>query len=308
MIHINPKMAKLANPALKKFPDKMECDNCILGKFHKHPHSGSRPSQMDFPWAPGEYLTGDLFGPVLKSEGGASYADINIDVKSRYVYVNLLANKKDHFDAIEGVRSDLKARSGKTLRFFKTDGDGIYTGGRALDFYAKYDIRHIQSAPGDSASNDMAERVIRTLIELTRTNLLHSGAPPNMWGECLLMVAHVWNNLATCVGKDGQTISRRSILEGHTRKFDLSTLRAFGTKCFFMLTVQKKGGKKLALGPKAKAGVIIGIEDNMPAYRVLEMNPRGKAHRIPFAQTVFFLHRTRNLLTNDNKASQAGGW
>ena len=132
----------------------------------------------------------------------------------------------------------------------------------------------------------MAERVIRTIIELTRTNLLHSGAPPNMWGECLLMVVHVWNNLATCIMENGKTLSRRNILEGDSRVFDLSTLRAFGTKCFFMLTVQKKGGKKLAMGPKARAGVIIGIEDNMPAYRVLEMNPRGKAHRIPFAQTV----------------------
>ena len=112
MIHINPKMAKLANPALKKFPDKMECDHCILGKFHKHPHSGSRPTQGDFPWAPGEYLTGDMFGPVLRSEGGATYVDFYIDVKSRFVYANLLASKKDQYNSIEEVRADLRPRSG----------------------------------------------------------------------------------------------------------------------------------------------------------------------------------------------------
>src|SRR6185437_11681573 len=37
-------------------------------------------------------------------------------------------------------------------------------------------------------------------------------------------------------------------------------------------------------GAKAKLGAIIGIEDNMPAYRVFDFDPRGKIHKIPFAQ------------------------
>src|SRR5690348_11931956 len=82
------------------------------------------------------------------------------------------------------------------------------------------------------------------------------------------------------------TIVVSIVLEGHDRKFDLNLLRAFGTKCFFMLTVAKKKGLKLAMGPKAQLGALIGIEDNMPAYRVYDFKPRGKIRKIPFAQIV----------------------
>ena len=86
-------------------------------------------------------------------------------------------------------------------------------------------------------------------------------------------------------------VSRCNLVEGHERKFDLSILRAFGTKCFFMLTLQMKGGLKRAMGPKAQLGAIIGIEDNMPAYRVYDFNPRGKIRKIPFAHEGHFPFR-----------------
>ena len=85
LAHVNQRMAIIAKPDLKEWPRKMQCDNCIKGKFHKHPHSGQRPSPEDLPWAPGEYFTSDLFGPLLRSAGGARYAAFYIDLKSRFV-------------------------------------------------------------------------------------------------------------------------------------------------------------------------------------------------------------------------------
>lgn len=101
------------------------------------------------------------------------------------------------------------------------------------------------------------------------------------------MVCFVWNNLATMPHptKDGEYTSRTAILENHEYTFDVKNLRAFGTKCYWLLTLEKKGGKKQALLPKAKAGVIIGIEDGMPAYRVFDLEKR-KMRRIPFAQAI----------------------
>jgi hypothetical protein len=70
LAHINPRTALIAKPDLKDWPKKQNCDDCTLGKFHKHPHSGKRPAAADLPWAPGEYFTCDLFGPLLRSRGG----------------------------------------------------------------------------------------------------------------------------------------------------------------------------------------------------------------------------------------------
>ena len=288
MIHLNPKFVAMANPDLKQCPTKAECDDCIMGKMHKHPHSGSRPKPESLKIAAGEYLTCDLFGPVLRSVGGAHYAAFYSDPKSRFVYVKTLVYKTGHYAAFREVLQDMRARSGRRLRFFKSDGDGIFVGEESKAIYADYAIRHLQSAPGDSASNDIAERTIRTLVELTRTNLIHAGAPQNLWAEAMSMVVYVWNNLALCPSytSPGKVVSRLNLLEGHERKFDISILRAFGTKCFFMLTVEKKGGKKMALAPKARLGAIVGIEDNMSAYRVFDFEHRGKIRRIPFAQIV----------------------
>ena len=99
------------------------------------------------------------------------------------------------------------------------------------------------------------------------------------------MVVFVWNNLSVYPSGSAH-ISRNAILEGHSRQYDLSLLRAFGTECYWMLTLQKKGGKKAAIYPKANAGIIVGIEDNMPAYRVYDINQNGLIRKIPFAQTI----------------------
>jgi len=120
-------------------------------------------------------------------------------------------------------------------------------GAEALAIYRKHDIRHLQSAPGDSASNDIAERTIRTFAELTTTCLLHANAPTALWAEAMTMVAYVWNHIPVMKTHSGELLSRVSLLEGHTRRFSLDVLRAFGTKCHYMLTLQKKGGLKLVL-------------------------------------------------------------
>ena len=175
MGHVNPRMAIVAKPDLKEWPKKCFCESCTRGKFHRHPHSGSRPTADKLPWKPGEYYTCDLFGPLLRTMGGARYVAFYIDLKSRFVYSKPLQAKNDHYTAFAEVIRDSKARSGNDMRFFKSDGDGIFTGKEALAIYEQFSIRHIQSAPGDSASNDIAERTIRTLAELTCTNLLHGG-------------------------------------------------------------------------------------------------------------------------------------
>lgn len=81
-------------------------------------------------------------------------------------------------------------------------------------------------------------------------------------------------------------------------------LRAFGTKCHFLLTVQKKGGRKLAVEAKGRLGIVIGIEDHMPAYRVLDIEYH-KVRRIPFAQLIthegHYPFRNYDLWTDEEK-------
>ena len=88
--------------------------------IHKLPHTGKRPAPADLPWAPGEYCTCDLFGPLLRSVGGGKYVSFFTDLKSRFVYAKILRLKTDNYAAMEEVAQDMKARSGRAMRFFKS--------------------------------------------------------------------------------------------------------------------------------------------------------------------------------------------
>ena len=110
----------------------------------------------------------------------------------------------------------------------------------------KSSVRHLQSAPGDSASKHISERIGRTIVELTRTNLNHAGAPQNLLVEATSLVVFGLNNLSTYASyrSAGKMVSPVNLMESNDRNFDISILRAFGTTMFLMLTVQKKGWKE----------------------------------------------------------------
>ena len=111
-MHINQKLSLIAKPDLKNWPDKHFCDGCVAGKFHRHSHSGKRPLPADMAWAVGEYVTCDLFGPLLRSMGGGRYVAFYVDVKSRFIYAKILRDKVEHYLTTPEVFRDIKARSG----------------------------------------------------------------------------------------------------------------------------------------------------------------------------------------------------
>ena len=51
-------------------------------------------------------------------------------------------------------------------------------------------IIHEATVPYSPASNDVAERKNRTLIELTNAMLIEFGAPLYFWGEAILTACH----------------------------------------------------------------------------------------------------------------------
>ena len=80
--------------------------------------------------------------------GGAKYVAFYKDLRSQFVYAKPLKKKTDHYEAVVEVIRDSRARSGRPMRFFKSDGDGIFTGKEFQAILDEFSIRHIQSARG----------------------------------------------------------------------------------------------------------------------------------------------------------------
>ena len=135
---------------------------------------------------------------------------------------------------------DAKARSGRTLRFLKTDGDGVFNSGSFEELRVKFGFIHEKSAPYDHDGNTEIEREIRTIFEGVATALESSGASPYFWAEAMHHFVFTKNvlPLVPVQGKDGKTTytSAQSARPFQSRLF--SRLRYF---VYVLPTGRKKG-------------------------------------------------------------------
>jgi len=122
-------------------------------------------------------------------------------------------------------------------------------------------IIHETTAPYSSASNGVAERKNRTLIELKYDMLIESGAPLYFWGGAILTTCHVLNRVP----------HKRS----HTTPFEmwkgqkqnLGYLRVWGCLAYVRLTDPKMP----KLGIRATTCAFLGYAINSAAYRFFDL-------------------------------------
>jgi len=171
------------------------CQACVEGKSHARPVS-DMPSSLRAPRR-GWMLHCDLFGPIaVETPSGKRHAAIFIDDFSRYVFVFLLRLKSEFFDCFVFLAQAIENETDSKLAFLKTDGDGIFRKCEKLAAYCKAKgIRHLFSTPYCPSENGRPERVIRTLVEMACTSMIHGCAPRNLWGEAVCQAGYVYNRI-----------------------------------------------------------------------------------------------------------------
>ena len=111
------------------------------------------------------------------------------------------------------------------------------------------------------ASNGVTKRKNKTLIELTNTMLIESGAPLHFLGEAILTVCHVLNRVPL---KKSHTITFE-MWKGH--KPNLGYLREWGCLAYVRL-IDPKMPK---LGIRATTYAFLGYAINSTAYRFFDL-------------------------------------
>ena len=94
--------------------------------------------------------------------------------------------------------------------------------------------------------------------------MLRSGAPSRFWGEAEAHKIFTINNLPTEEDPDepGKFLSRTNLLVGQKRPFNLERLMA----------IEKRREGKGPAQRKSFRGVVLGYVENMPAYRIWNMD------------------------------------
>lgn len=271
---VGVKAMRRALPHLK-IPDKYRCPCCIEGKIHKFEHRKCGDGERT-EYEPGVCIDSDHSGPYTRSLGGHRYSQLFIDRGSGYLWAFRMAKKTGHYSAAPLVFADARAASGKRLQFFQTDGEGVFTSKITEDILKQHKVRHLWGAPHDSDTNPFVERARRTIFEGTSTSLLRSGAPSNFWGEAENHKVFTINVLPTFKDPSapGVFLSRKNLLEGNKRQFNLERLMAFGTAATCYVPENMRKGGKHPAQRRFFRGVIVGYEDHTPAYRVWDLADR----------------------------------
>ncbi len=279
------KYLKRAFPSLK-IPKQYRCEYCIEGKIHKFGHAACKPGRRtEFP--PGVCIHSDHSGPYARSYGGARYSQLFLDRGSGYLWAFREQTKTEHYRVAPLVFLDSQALAGRPVQFFQSDGEGVFDSKETRDILETRNIRQEFSAPYDSNTNPFIERARRTVFEGVCTALLRAGAPSRFWGEAEAHKIFTINNLPTesVSDKEGAFLSKKNLLEGSSRAFNLERLMAFGTATTCYVPVEQRRGGKHPAQRRSFKGVLLGYEENMPAYRIWDLEAK-KARSVSYNFTI----------------------
>ena len=175
-----------------------------------------------------------------------------------------MSKKTEHYTATPGVLVDSAALSGRSVQIFHSDGEGVFASGETQEMLAKEKIRHEYSAPYDSNTNPFIERARRTIFEGVCTALIRAVLLGGQHIQCKDFVE-------ARGGTDGVFVSRKNLLEGNRRPFNLERLMAFGTATTCYVPKEKRRGGKHPAQRRSFRGVLLGYVETMPAYRIWDI-------------------------------------
>ena len=289
-----------------------KCHICIMGKqtrkpFPKNPNPRSTRKLFRV-YSDICFVTPETFGRGL-------YFIIFVDEATRYVWIYIIPNKTSS-TVLQILRKWLplvQNQAGTTLINFRTDEGGEYLGETlqtVSPFLEEHGITHEQTSAYSSASNGVAERINRTLMDMVRTMMATSKLPAPFWGEAIHTAVKVRNRLPT------------SSLEGNISPHEawfgvapsIQHLRVFGCLAFYKIThpktkVQTRGQRCCFLGydgntqfriyDPAKNKVLSNIRDI--DFIENEFLEPSEFANVPYADRPLLVPEPRNYIEEDQE-------
>ena len=192
-----------------------------------------------------------------------------IDDHSRALGVRLLRKKSE---ALAGVRSyvaELNAAINKgstepkrAVGSLHTDNAGEFLSREFSEFLDDQLVDHTLCPPHVHQLNGTAERSIRSIMQVVRSNLVASGAPLGFWPHAALHAVEVLNRVRC---PPGSKVSCFEILTG--QKPTIMDLMPFGCRAYPVKPASSI--RKTYIEPHAWEGINLGLESSTPgAYNV----------------------------------------
>lgn len=242
-------------------PDTCLCEACILGKLYRKPFLPVDPTRRST--RPMNLVHSDVIGPFqTPSHSGKRYIVVFTDDCTRWSEAYFITLKSEVPAMFKAFQAKISNMGYGPIRKLRTDGGGEYQSADFHEYLKKAGIVHQTTAPYSPASNGIAERTNRGILDPTRSMLKHAGLSNSYWAEAASVAIYIKNRVVhRALGK-----SPYEALYG--QKPDIGHLRVFGCAAYAHIPVET-GRKKL--DDRARRCIFLGYTDTESIWRLYDL-------------------------------------
>ena len=251
-------LARTSVISCNKFDHSPLCHACQLGRHTRLPFStsSSRASQ-NF-----DLIHCDLWTSPVPSISGYKYYLVILDDCSHFAWTFPLKFKSDTFSTLANFFSFVSTQFSRTIKSVQCDNGREFDNSTARAFFLTHGVTLRMSCPYTSQQNGKAERILRTLNNITRSLLFQASLSPSYWVEALHTATYLLNR------RPSKTLAQQTPYAAlHGSPPSYNHLRVFGCKCY--PNTSATAAHKLA--PRSSLCVFLGYSENHKGYRCLDL-------------------------------------
>ncbi|UYV65566.1 hypothetical protein LAZ67_3004717 [Cordylochernes scorpioides] len=239
-----------------EFKSITSCETCIRGKQTRLPFPEVSLTKSTEPL---QLIHSDICGPMrTKSYGGALYFATFIDDFSRMIFTFVMKRKSEIFKGFKVFKRFAEKQTGKKIKAIRSDNAAEYLSSDFKEYLLEEGIIHQLSVEYSPQQNGVAERVNRTLVEMTRCFMIQTNLPDPLWAELVHTSTYIRNRCP----RTNESRTPYEIFTG--RKPTVSHLRMIGCKCFAVDNRPRRG----KFAPRSEEYRLIGYSPESKAYRL----------------------------------------
>lgn len=251
---------------------EFNCESCILGKQTREPFASSETKSESIL----DLVHTDVCGPLpVESLNGNKYFITFLDDYSHFTFIYFMKKRDEVSGFITKFITFVTNQTGRKLKIIRSDGAKENLTGEIRNLFQEKGIKHQKTCPYTPQQNGKAERLNRTLLEITRSMLIEANLNDEFWAEAMNTAVYLLNR------RPSSSINNKIPFElWYNKKLELKNLKVFGCICY-VLTPKLQRNK---LAPRSSERIFIGYDDDYKGYKVIDL----ETHRIYMSRDVVF--------------------
>lgn len=237
------------------------CDSCQHAKttkiYNREPQSRAK--------CPYQFIHIDLIGPISPiGFVGERYFFTFTNDCTRMTETYTGTRKSDWLKCLKTYHSLYRTRSKEkhTIERLQSDYSSELQSHKADEWMQKEGIVFEPSAPYFQEQNGVSERMKKTIMDMTRANILEGNIDDKLWPKLVLAMTHVKNCWST------KALQNLSPHKAHFKeRLNLSHLRILSSNVYMLLHEEKRAMKSKKWAPRALNGVLVDYNGHT-LYRV----------------------------------------